>query len=277
MSTRLDRCLCLEGWRLAFPLAKVCHPPKLNSYHIPLILYCRGAGRITASPFRFQVACLAHQKFSSIIKDGWKSDFSLLDNLKQTQHTLSHWNRMEFGNIFQNKRRLIRKIEGVQKCLAIRRSRNLIKLEYKLKCQLEEVLKQEELHWSQCSKEEWIVSEARKTSFYHLAAMIRSKKERVVKLKNSYADWVDDEGSLKNMAREYFQALYTSDSVADCSAIPCSHGLVLSSKQRLRLDRQYMKDEVEDGSDIFAAASIRKLCPFFVYYLYFTCNLSMAW
>lgn len=50
-----------------------------------------------------------------------------------------------FGNIFKRKRRLLARIQGVQRIIADNATNRLIKLEKKLKKDLEKVLEQEEL------------------------------------------------------------------------------------------------------------------------------------
>jgi hypothetical protein len=42
---------------------------------------------------------------------------------------VSSWNKLEFGNIFHRKRRLLARINGVQKALARHPSDSLLKLE----------------------------------------------------------------------------------------------------------------------------------------------------
>lgn len=62
---------------------------------------------------------------------------------------LMDWNNVEFDNIFQRKRKYQGRLIGIQKTLAIRRSRSLEKLEIKLMAKLEIILEQEERYWKQ--------------------------------------------------------------------------------------------------------------------------------
>ncbi|KAG8654980.1 hypothetical protein MANES_05G199150v8, partial [Manihot esculenta] len=122
-AARLDRCLCTEIWRMTFSRATVIHAPKLHSDHCPIFMNCFGVTNSSIRRFHFQAAWTAHKDFVDVVSRGWKQNTSLFDNLKSTKDSLSQWNRSEFGNIFHNKQRLIRRIDGVQKSLAIRRTR----------------------------------------------------------------------------------------------------------------------------------------------------------
>lgn len=55
------------------------------------------------------------------------------------------WNIVEFDNIFQRKRKCQGRLIGIQKKLAIRRSRSLEKLEIKLMAELEIILERKEI------------------------------------------------------------------------------------------------------------------------------------
>lgn len=61
-----------------------------------------------------------------------------------------------FGNIFHMKKRVLSQLEGVQWSLASTCLTSLLKLEQRLKCELEVILFQEELLWKQKYRVEWI-------------------------------------------------------------------------------------------------------------------------
>lgn len=69
---------------------------------------------------------------------------TLQENNKGLAMNLQKWNKNIFGNIFQNKERLIRRIASIRRCLDTRYDRALIKLDKKLRKELDSVLHQEE-------------------------------------------------------------------------------------------------------------------------------------
>lgn len=92
---------------------------------------------------------------------------------------LGTWNKEVFGDIHKKKRLLVARIEGVQKAFDLNYCTGLIKLDIKLKKELEEVLVQEEMFWFQKSQEEWIQSGDRNKKYYHASTMVRRARNRI--------------------------------------------------------------------------------------------------
>lgn len=85
-------------------------------------------------------------------RNGVKLLLNLVPHLNYMANELQEWNKREFHNIFKEKRTLMARIAGVQRCLAENRTRKHIILEAKLRKELDEVLHQEELLWYQKSR-----------------------------------------------------------------------------------------------------------------------------
>ncbi|XP_073051225.1 uncharacterized protein [Primulina eburnea] len=169
---RLDRGVCTIEWRQLFPDATVTHLPIIQSDHAPLLLKLNGQQKTKChGPFRFQAAWLTHKDFHEVIEKEWQMNLTLGNNVEKLIKPLTDWNSSTFGNINRRKRTLMARIEGVQKCLNKQPRHRLLKLETKLKQELDTVLEQEELMWFQKSREEWIVSGDRNTKFYHASTM----------------------------------------------------------------------------------------------------------
>ncbi|XP_043809034.1 uncharacterized protein LOC110606238 [Manihot esculenta] len=252
-AARLDRCFVSTDWRLDYVDAIIEHPPKLHSDHVPIVIKCQGVLAFGVRPFRSLTARTLHAQFDQVVACSWDPNRSLIHNLSTLKIQLGEWNRTQFGNIFDNKRRLLRRLGGVQRDLAESRSRSLVKLEFKLKRRLEEILRQEEMYWFQKSKEEWIANGERNTHFYHLAATIKRKKFCISALKNDWGEVVTDPSVLKGMAINFFRNLYTSD-LGELLDIPFQYAHpVLSTTQIAKLDRPFSPEEVKLALDQMAS------------------------
>ncbi|XP_057999242.1 uncharacterized protein LOC131178309 [Hevea brasiliensis] len=94
-------------------------------------------------------------------------------------------------------------------------------LELKLKKDLALVLDQEEIMWFQKSREHWIIDGDRNTAFFHASAVLKGSKKHISRLKDSNSSWVSDQRRLLHMAMEFYQNLYTVDSiVAGLASLP---------------------------------------------------------
>ena len=80
------------------------------------------------------------------------------------------------------------RLNGIQRSIATRPSASLIELEKKLHSKLELVLAQEEELWALKSRLNWMVFGDRNTSFYHMSAIVRRKRNKIQAIKNSVDD-----------------------------------------------------------------------------------------
>lgn len=145
---RLDRGVYTIDWRELFPEAKVTHLPIIKSDHAPFLVELYGNKNVkTKSSFCFQAAWMTHSDFQKVIQHEWLYQQTLNINVSKVANSLSKWNYSTFGNIHRRKKKLIARIEGVQRCLNYQPRNRLIKLESKLRKELDKVLEQEELLW----------------------------------------------------------------------------------------------------------------------------------
>lgn len=63
---------------------------------------------------QFQVAWLQHKVFMKFLEDKLFCRDNLPGSLKDLSVELNAWNKETFGNIFQRKKRLLKRLEGVQ-------------------------------------------------------------------------------------------------------------------------------------------------------------------
>ncbi|XP_075515886.1 uncharacterized protein LOC142550694 [Primulina tabacum] len=131
---RLDRGVCNLEWKEMFPEAKSEHLPVIQSDHAPLLIKLKAKKSLQSrGMFRFQSAWLTHEDFSTTIAKEWDDKKNLKDNIVKMAHVMSDWNRSTFGNIHIKKRKLISRIMGIQRILAISPRRGLLKLRINLK------------------------------------------------------------------------------------------------------------------------------------------------
>lgn len=87
-----------------------------------------------------------------------------------------------FGHIFHRKKRVLARIEGINKELERNWSHALVSQEYKLRSESFDILRQEEVFWYQKSRRKWIKDGDCNTRFFHLYTMIRRKRNKIDRL-----------------------------------------------------------------------------------------------
>ncbi|XP_074304974.1 uncharacterized protein LOC141639890 [Silene latifolia] len=144
---RLDRAMCNSEWRTMFAEGSLRHLMQNKLDHCPLIISTTGFAPIpkVLRPFRFQAAWMCHARFSEFVDSNWSNEQPLFPFIHNFANLLQEWNMNTFHNIFARKRSLERRLFGIQQRLSNRGPNYLFKMELKLKKQLDEVLREEEL------------------------------------------------------------------------------------------------------------------------------------
>lgn len=114
------------------------------------------------------------------------------------------------------------RLEGLQKTLANRSDRGLIKLKAKIRRELDMILDREELLWYQKSRVdsvEWLRDGDRNTTFFHLSTIVRRWKNKIIALKGD-GEWINDNEGVKNQIVRYFSTLFTDEGDMEVHNIP---------------------------------------------------------
>ncbi|XP_019158517.1 PREDICTED: uncharacterized protein LOC109155288 [Ipomoea nil] len=220
---RLDRALSNLDWRCRFPNADVKHLLRVGSDHSPLLINTNLSRQIiNVAKFRFNMAWPLHPSFQTCVRATWNEDHDLTKNISVMAESLTTWNRETFGNVFQRKKHLLARLQGVQRSLSLGARIDLIKLDRRLRKELDETLYQEELIWFQRSCEEWITSGDCNTRFYHIATTVKTNQTKVNCLRDEGGNYLTDDFTIRQHTRDYFRTLFSMDPT--CSAHSLKNG-----------------------------------------------------
>ncbi|KAK3204900.1 hypothetical protein Dsin_018946 [Dipteronia sinensis] len=152
---RLDRALYSMDWRSTFAEGFVQHLPRVSSDHCPIMLSLRSnhIPRNSLKPFRFEAMWLKHEQFGDLVRQRWGvHNGNIVEKVNSLTGKLREWNRDTFGCIFQKKRRILARINGIQNSLGVRFRLSLANLEVKLREEYNHIIEQEEICWLQKSR-----------------------------------------------------------------------------------------------------------------------------
>ena len=69
------------------------------------------------------------------------------------------------------------------------------------------VLRQEEIVWFQKSRTKWI-QDGDRTKYYHLKAINRKKRNKILMLRDIQGKWIDDKVQIRDKISLHFQDLF---------------------------------------------------------------------
>ncbi|KAI9080552.1 hypothetical protein K1719_037518 [Acacia pycnantha] len=259
---RLDRALCNPLWLQLLPQASVAHLPKLLSDHRPILIKLghNHQSRPSVRPFRFLAPWLSHPDFPNIVRRAWQSGGELMSCIESFKSEAQRWNIDTFGHIGKRKRCLLRRLKGIQSKLEDQPEASfdfLSDLETSLREDLEEVCFQEELLWLQKSSSEWLCLGDRNTSYYHMKALVRRKRNYISQLKRADGSWATNDDQLSCLARQFFIDLY---SLEDHTFTPLSlKGESYITSRDFERNSMLASDYLRGGSD-WSSSSSSSLC-----------------
>jgi len=233
---RLDRALCNMEWRGRFQEAAVRHLIRACSDHSPLLIAIDGFAHATPSrkPFRFLAAWMSHNQFEDFVRGKWSPHSSLIRNLSNLAAELTTWNREVFGNLFRKKRSLWARIEGIQLKLEAGAPRFLLKLEKKLRQELDLTLNQIAVMWRQKARTDQIRDGDRNTKYFHTSTVIRRQFNRINALRDQDARWCTDEASIKRIVISHFKNLFSADATDSGFRWPNINGFPAISAHKIQ-------------------------------------------
>ncbi|KAK8683493.1 hypothetical protein V6N13_039552 [Hibiscus sabdariffa] len=213
---RLDRCLGNDNWWNMWPSLKVIHLSRFGSDHRPVLLLTDPTSVRPRTPmFRYLAAWQSNEEFEALISAVWKSENSIVQNISVFQSRATQWNKNSFGHIGQRKRNLLARIRGLERVNENSVVPFLSDLEAKLRDDLSETLRQEEMLWFQRARTEWIRDGDRNTKYYHRVTKTRQRKKMCTMLKLDTGQWCSDQSIIRQEVVKFFKGVFLSSSVQD--------------------------------------------------------------
>ncbi|CAN1174693.1 Putative ribonuclease H protein At1g65750, partial [Linum perenne] len=145
-----------------------------------------------------------------LCKQNWESGRDVCSSLQVLSTKCKDWNKSTFGNIFEHKKTLQKRLLHLESISAAFPSDASRKREEETRLELEKTLWQEEVLWMMKSRIQWTREGDRNTRFFHLSALRRREFNRVKGLKRDNGQWVFEEDQLKSLAINFFKDLFTS-------------------------------------------------------------------
>ena len=146
-------------------------------------------GEVAHGPnvLRFEAKWLKEGRFRQVVEEAWEqagvrcNSNTLAGKLAIVHDHLHKWDRQ----ILQKRKKKIRKKQILmEKVSCDVLSEENVELQRELAKEIEELLEQEEMHWAQRSRINWLQNGDKNTSYFHNFAKERRKRNLIKKLRN---------------------------------------------------------------------------------------------
>nr|POF06827.1 putative ribonuclease h protein [Quercus suber] len=162
---------------------------------------------------------LSHDGFPGVVREAWEGNSQdvclAVETFTQKAKT---WNKEVFGDIFWKKRNLTVRLLGAEKALANYPSQRLIDIHKFLSGEMEKILVLEEELWGMKARINWLIQGERNITFFHITALNRRSRNRIVGINDSDGNWIVDIDKVKEIFLMGFKKLYSSEQCIKKSA-----------------------------------------------------------
>lgn len=110
-----------------------------------------------------------------------------------------------------------------------------------VKQQLFIILDQKKILWRQRSKQLWLHSGNKNSSYFHVSASARRRSNFIHKLQNSEDDWVEWNDGLTELITNYFEVLFTTTN-SECEEVIDKIPKMVTEEQNAELLKEITKE-----------------------------------
>jgi hypothetical protein len=168
----------------------------------------------STKPKRFEAKWFLEKDFAEVVKRAWEvaavadPEGGVLGKLGLMHNSLHAWD----SAILQKPKNRLKKVQQELENAVNGPMTDENEVIAKEKATLIEIiLEQEEVHWQQRSRVNWLQQGDRNTSFFHSFASARRKKNSIKKLRGEDGNWVEGTDQLKPLVFQYFANLFSSE------------------------------------------------------------------
>ena len=241
---RLDRGLCTYPWFQVFDKVNCRHIDSYASDHSILMFDTMMSSSRRKHRFFFDKRWLKREDIGEVIRIAWEQQvegsrmYQVATKIKNCRVALLKWK-----NNFQANSR--DKIELIKKQLCDLKevrgnSRNISMAA--LKKELSKAYKEEEKHWQQKSRIQWLKEGDKNTKFFHASVQGKRRRNSLHKLQKEDGTWTESEEELSTEIAGYYRILLDSNEGGDLNEV--LHGIPHTITDEL--NRNLLKPVLEE-------------------------------
>ncbi|KAF7807214.1 reverse transcriptase [Senna tora] len=192
------------------------HLPRMKSDHNPLVLVSKPSQHIHLDrPFKCEKIWLREPGFINLAERAWEEASSSSHGLQLIKNRALEWNKVQFGNIFQRKKQLIRRLDGISRAMSQGHKPHLVPIEHELSVEYQNILRQEEELWALKARIDWLNLGDSNTAFFHASVINRRRNNKITTMKDNMGNWIFDFEGIKHHIANYFNQCFTCVAVEE--------------------------------------------------------------
>lgn len=117
----------------------------------------------------------------------------------------------------------------------------------KVQQRIEQVWRQEELYWGQCSRLKWLQGGHRNTKFFHATTLQRRERNRIQRIQDAQGKWVEGKEDIFNAVLGYFQEVYKLGDISNMEESLQYVPKVVTEEMNLRLMAPVEYEEIQEA------------------------------
>ena len=208
IQVRLDRALISNDWLLKYK-CNLSAQVRVGSDHYPIFLVANKINYHKNFPFNFEKMW----SLETLIKEWWDIQvdgtamFKVVAKLKNVKKKIKIWNKNTFGNIFDNKNKIMEELKEIQDKIQLEGYETFSRDEKSRKLvELHDIISKEETFWMRCSRKVFLKERDRNTKFFHITTLKHRMANRICRLTMDEGS-TDNEEIIKREVVDFFKSL----------------------------------------------------------------------
>jgi ribonuclease HI len=246
---RLDRVFANHDWHALHTKAEASLDVTLHSDHLPLSIFQNGKGftQRRKRGFQFEATWAENKRCREVIKKIWRvkgteqGTWRAVDKkLKECQGGLINWQRTHGRKVGLHIKQLSEQLLNAQTCDEGMDSAHI----KKLKAELTKLQEEDDLHWRQRAKVEWMKWGDRNTRFFHACTVQKKKANFFNCITDERGNTWETQDQIGKAFGRYFEDLFTTTGARDMSYVLEAVMPKVSTAMNEMLLKEFTVDEV---------------------------------
>ncbi|KAF7828452.1 reverse transcriptase [Senna tora] len=210
---KIDRVLVSNEWMNLFPNMIAMALPALGLDHSPIITNLNPKPMKRAKEFKFEDYWMEHKDFTGILQQSWSRDNDADNwakwrrNGNNFQQAVQDWSKKTFKRADGEITKLKLKLQHL--CNTPHSEENAKQI-MEIKKKIDDLWKQEEMYWHARSRVKWLRHGDQNTRYFHAITVQRRNRNRIVRMKDTDGNWVEEENQIRVCLDRYFTDLFST-------------------------------------------------------------------